>query len=65
MATFNKNTNNEHISDSLYELVSEQFEEMQSIYISESGMSRELDFDHDTYFEGFSFSDMVTYLLTH
>lgn len=65
MATFNKSLNNEHISDTLYELVREKFEEAQSIVISESGMSRELDFDHDTYFEQFTFSDMVTYLLTH
>ena len=65
MATFNKSLNNEHISDSLYQLVREQFEEAQSIVISEQGMTDELDFDHDTYFEKFTFSDMVTYLLTH
>ena len=65
MPTFNKNMNNEHISDSLYQLVREEFEEAQSIVISEQGMTSELDFDHDTYFEKFSFSDMVTYLLTH
>ena len=65
MAKFMHTSTNEFIPDSLYELVSEQFEEMQSIYISESGMSRELDFDHDEYFGQFSFSDMVTYLLTH
>lgn len=65
MATMNKSLNNEHISDTLYELVREKFEDAQSIVISESGMSSELDFDHDTYFEQFTFSDMVTYLLTH
>lgn len=65
MAKFMNTSTNEHISDALYELVREQFEESQSIVISENGMSREYDFDHDTYFESFSFSDMVTYLLTH
>lgn len=65
MAKFMHTSTNEFIPDSLYELVREQFEEMQSVYISESGMSREYDFDHDSYYEQFTFSDMVTYLLTH
>ena len=59
------NSNNEHISDELYQLVREKFEDSQSIVLSESGALDELDFDHDTYYEKFSFSDMVTYLLTH
>ena len=65
MATFMKNQNNEHISDALYQLVREEFEESQSIVISESGALYEHDFDHDSYYEKFSFEDMVTYLINN
>ena len=65
MAKLIAHQNNEHISDSLYQLVREEFEEAQSIVISEQGMTDELDYDHDSYFERFTFSDMVTYLLKH
>lgn len=65
MASVNKSLNNEYIPDSLYESVREKFEQAQSIYISESGMDREYGFDHDSYYEQFSFADMVSYLLTH
>lgn len=65
MAKFMHTSTNEFIPDSLYELVREQFEESQSIVISENGMDREFDFDHDSYYEQFTFSDMVTYLLKY
>lgn len=65
MARFMHTSTNEHISDSLYELVNELFENAQYVVISENGMTYEHGFDHDSYFEQFSFSDKVEFLLKH
>lgn len=65
MSTTIKSLNNEYVPDSLYELVSELFENAQMVLISENGMNMEYDFDHDEYFGQFSFSDMVEFLLKH
>lgn len=65
MAKFMNTSTNEYIPDSLYQLVREQFENAQMVYISESGMTYEYGFDHDSYFEQFTFADMVSFLLTH
>ena len=65
MAKFMNTSTNEHISDALYELVNELFENAQYVVISENGMTYEHDFDHDEYFNQFSFADKVSFLLTH
>ena len=65
MAKFMHTSTNEYIPDSLYELVSELFENAQMVLISENGMTYEYDFDHDSYFEQFTFADKVEFLLKH
>lgn len=65
MARFMNTSTNEYIPDSLCELVDELFENAQYVVISENGMDREYGFDHDSYFNQFSFSDKVEFLLKH
>ena len=65
MSTTIKSLNNEYIPDSLCELVDELFENAQYVVISENGMTYEHGFDHDEYFNQFSFADKVEYLLKY
>lgn len=43
--------------------VDEQFAELMSEFITESGLRDELDFEEDTYLESFDFSHKLNYIL--
>lgn len=65
MATFNKNTNNEHISDTMYESINTRFEECMELYMAESGMNDEYEDNTQDFLDSFSFEQKVAEIIKH